>query len=149
MPVLLSVTVCAALVTFKGVRNASGPSGLTVAIGAVPVPLTVIVAGLPGSEVARLTVADKAPATVGANLTVKLQVLPASKVVAVVQLPPNKKLVGLAPVKVTPLTVRVVVPRLVTVTVCVVLVVPNSWLPNIRLLAEREIAVAVPVRGTL
>ena len=61
-----------------------------------------------------------------------------------------KKSAGFGPAIVMPLPVKltVAVPTLVTVTVCAV-VVPNLWVPNARLAADRLMFVANPPRPTV
>jgi hypothetical protein len=78
VPVLESVTVWAALVAptiwFVNVRFA----GAKLAPGTVPVPLKLIVCGLPGALSVMVTAALRALAAVGANCTLMMQLPPAA-----------------------------------------------------------------------
>jgi len=100
-----------ALAMVAVVAPATGPDGW-----AKPVPLTVTLEGDPPALWAMETVAVLAPIVVGANRTLTAQEPPGAT--AVVQPFVNENCgVGSAPVKVTPDTVRLVVPVLLTVMV--------------------------------
>jgi hypothetical protein len=76
LPVLVSVTICAALVVFTcWLTNVKlNDDRLTVGAGiAVPVPLSVIVCGLPVALSVMVTAAVRVPSAVGANVTLMVQ----------------------------------------------------------------------------
>jgi hypothetical protein len=119
--------------------------------GVAPVPLrdTVWVTPLklPLLSV-KVSVPVSGPAEPGAKLTFSVQLLPGASGETATQFPAAVKLVVTATVP----TNKGAPPVLVTVTVCgLLLVVPTTWLPKLRLMGERE-AVAgvrpVPLRET-
>ena len=76
LPVLVSVTICAALVVFTcWLANVKfDDDRLAVGAGiAVPVPLSVIVCGLPEALSVMVTAAARAPVAVGVNVTLMVQ----------------------------------------------------------------------------
>jgi hypothetical protein len=76
LPVLVSVTICAALVEFScWLANVKfDDDRLTVGAGiAVPVPLSVIACGLPVALSVIVTAAARAPVAVGMNVTLMVQ----------------------------------------------------------------------------
>jgi len=77
LPVLFTVTVCAVLAepTFWLVKVKL--PGVTPAIGALPVPPRASDCGLPLALSVMLTEAEREPGTVGAKVTLIMQVLPA------------------------------------------------------------------------
>jgi hypothetical protein len=78
-PVLVSVATCAALTVARGCAgNASGVVGVNVADGPCPVPLIAAVIG--PAEVAAVSIAADAPATVGLNTTLIAQLAAAASV---------------------------------------------------------------------
>ncbi len=109
-----TVTVWVALVTFNGELNVSAV-GETVLMGAMPVPVSEAVCGLPGSESLTEIAATRVPAAVGLKLTLIVQLAPAAKlapqVVVLVKSP------AFAPVMEILLIVTVVMPTLVSVVV--------------------------------
>ena len=127
VPVLLTVTVCAALGTFTAVLNVR-LAGDTEATGATPVPLNEIVCGLEGSESLMDTEATRAPTAVGLNVMRMVQLAPAAKVAPHVVEP--AKLLEFVPVRIMLVMVRAAVPVLDSVTVCAALVVFTSWFPK-------------------
>jgi hypothetical protein len=108
VPVFLTVTVCNALVVFIAELNVSA-AGEKFAIGMIPVPLNATVRGLPGSAAVIVRVPASGPLTVGANLTLIVQLLPPARLG--VQFWPSEKF-GL---EVTLETAMAVVPTLVSV----------------------------------
>jgi len=139
LPVLESVTVCAALVEFNvwlanvsdaGERLAPGVPG------ANPVPVRPTVCGLPAALSVMVTAAPRAPAAVGVNVTLIVQF----PLFAATELPHvlvSAKSPLFAPV--TPMLVMVsaALPVLVTVTDWDPLVVFKVWPANVRLDADK------------
>jgi hypothetical protein len=117
----------------------------------VPVPLSVAVCGLLASLSATLSVAVTAPAAVGVNVTLMVQVLPTARVVPQAEVWAKDD--APAPVMLTAMLLTVVVLLFFSVTVCALLVVLMAWLPKLTVAGERKTglggAVPVPVRGTL
>ena len=97
--------------------------GESPAAGTVPVPERLRVCGLPGALSAIDNAAERAPAAVGANVTLTVQLAPAIKEPA--QLSFSLKSVGLLPIRLRLLMYKVALPVLVTVTFCALLVVPT------------------------
>jgi hypothetical protein len=115
VPVLDSVTVLGAVVTFNGELNASVP-GETPAIGAMPVPLSVTVnVGFAGSLLEIVNTAVLAPVVVGVKVTLIVQFEPAARVAP--QVVVCAKLPGFSPVSTILLMVNGAVPALIRVTV--------------------------------
>jgi hypothetical protein len=134
-PVLVTVTVCAALVvpTFWLVKVRLEEERLKP--GPVPVPVRLTVWGLPAALSITLTEAVKLPTAAGVNVTLMVQ-LP----LAATELPHVlvcAKSLGLAPVSPMLLMVRAAVPVLVRVMVCEALATPTDWLPKARLAGLR------------
>src|SRR6202167_3531028 len=98
----------------------------------VPVPDSATVSGLPGSLDATDRLPVAAPAAVGANLTLTVQVQPAAMEVPQVLVWLN------APVTDTPETVAAVVFGFDTVTVCAAVVEPTASLPNETLVGDAD-----------
>jgi hypothetical protein len=110
----------------------------------VPFPLKETTCGLPEALSLMVTVPVRVPIVVGVKLTVIAQLaLTASDV-------PQVLVWAKSPLATMLVIVSVAVPVLVSVIVCGTLVVPNCWLPNATLVAERVAtgAVPVPVRFT-
>ncbi len=151
VPVLVNCTFVAVLVvpTFwlKAVLV-----GARVAAGAVPLPDSGTVCGLPGTLSLTLTLAARAPAAVGAKLTPRAQLLPGAKLLAPVGhaggVPTvgatKLKSPGFAPVLVMLVMFRVAVPELVICMLVVLAVVPTFWLPKGTLVGLNEAAGAGP-----
>jgi hypothetical protein len=128
-PVLLSVRVCAALVEpIAWLPNASDV-GVTLSAGARPVPLNATGEPVTVTFAVMVAVPVAAPAAVGENTTLIVQVDAAAR--SPVQVPPAEP-VGLknGPVKTTGMPVAVVPPVLLSVRVWAALVVPTVWAPN-------------------
>jgi hypothetical protein len=111
--------------------------------GPPPVPVRLMVCGLPVALSAMDSTADRVPFAVGLKVTLMVQLpLAATE-------PPQvlvwAKSPALAPVKLRPETVSMTLPVLLSVTVCAALVVPTDWELNVKLVAERLTAEEVPV----
>jgi hypothetical protein len=106
--------------------------GEKVTAGAVPVPVRATVCGLPVALSATESVALRAPAAWGENVTLIVQVVPGARLVP--QLFVCKKSPLFIPVTIIDVTVSVVVPMLVRIAVCTALRVPTAWLAKRRLL---------------
>jgi hypothetical protein len=106
---LVTVTVCAALLTFNGLLNVN-EVGKTELIGAIPLPLRDTVSV--GALLVIVTVPVLAPLEAGLNLSVSVQFRPAARVAP-------QPFVNLksAPARVTTMLVSVVEPVLVRVAV--------------------------------
>jgi len=100
--------------------------------------------GLPPPLSAIDTLALRAPVLVGLNLSVIVQLFPASTDVP--QLLLSMKSPGLLPPRVIPLIARVVLPTLVSVTVLGVLVVPTFVAGKATLVADNLTSVPTPVK---
>ena len=121
LPELLTLTVCAALVAPVRWLPKDRLVGLTATVGAVTVPESDTVEGLPAASCAIESVALLAPTLVGLNFTEIVQVALAATVVQ----PFTSSTKFDASLTVTPLTVRVASPLLRTVTDCAVLASPT------------------------
>jgi hypothetical protein len=130
LPVLVSVTDCE-LVLPKGTFPKLKEAGLAEScrIGATPVPLRGMLVGELEALLTTETLPETLPVTVGANCTLRLPDCPAGsasgKVCPVIVKP--------APLTAACETVRLALPELVSVTVCVLLV-PTSTSPKATLL---------------
>ena len=91
--------------------------------GAVPVPVSDTLCGLPAALSVRLRAAVRVPVAVGLNVILNVQLLPTAKLV--VQVVVSLKSPLLVPVKDRPLKVSVALPELVSVTFCALLLVPT------------------------
>jgi hypothetical protein len=122
-PVLVRVTDCAALVVprFWLVKVRVPAEKLTAA--PLPVPVRTTVCGLLARLSAMLIEDVRVPGAVGVNCTIIVQVAFCAN-----ELPQplvREKSPGLAPVRLTPVRVKPVLPVFVRVTLCAVLVVPT------------------------
>lgn len=109
--------------------------------GAVPVPVSVMGAGLAMPETVIVTLAVRAFKAVGSNVTLSTQLefgatCPALEVGQVVAGLAKAKSPASAPVNAMLVTLRGAPPLLVSVTVCAALVVPMAWLVNVKLVGE-------------
>ncbi|HVO88269.1 MAG TPA: hypothetical protein VMV45_06985, partial [Casimicrobiaceae bacterium] len=127
-PVLVTVTLCAALVVptvcvpkLTLAWNDNCPGGAP----GVPVPLTLIVCGLPAPLLAMVMVAVRGPVAAGLNVTLTVQ-LAAGLSDEQFDVSGNSVVLSLA----TLLTVTVPLPLLVMVTTDGALVVPTLWSPK-------------------
>lgn len=141
MPVLVNVTVCAALVVpttwlpkvrLSAERLTSGPV-------AMAVPVRLIRFGLLGALLVMVMLPVRIPTAVGVNVTLIVQLAPAAKLLP--QLFDETK----SPLAVMLVSTRVVVPVFVAATVCGRLVVPTVWLAKFRLLVDRDSPGVTPV----
>ena len=128
VPVLVSVTVWAALVVpTKRLPKLRLVLGVKVTAGAMPVPLRLMVWGLPLALSVMLMVAARAPVTLGVKVTLKTQVaFTASVVTQLAGVVEEAKSPGLVPPRVMAEIVSGPVPVFVSVTVCAPLVVLTS-----------------------
>src|SRR5262245_21022195 len=127
-------------------------ASVTAGAGATPVPLSPTVCGLPAALDEMLTVAVRAPAAVGVNVTEIVQLAPAASVAGLSgQLLSWAKSPALAPASPMLEITSGARPEFVNVTLCAALVVPTSWLPKPRLVGDRLTAgvVPVPLSGTV
>ena len=149
LPLFVRVIVCGELV----VLTAWLPNVRVVAerltTGAAPVPVRLTVCGLPAALSAILTAAVRAPAAVGVNATLIVQLPPAATEPPHVLL--TEKSPAFAPVRLMPLMLKLVFPVLSRVVLCAALVVPTFWLLKLRLDGVRltDEAPPVPVRLTV
>src|SRR2546427_358674 len=125
-----------------------------VTAGAMPVPVRVIVCGLPGASSTMFSVALRIPVASGVKLTLIVQLAPGATEPAPLGqvLPAAKaKSAACAPVMVMLVRFSGASPLLVSVTFCAALVVPTRCSPNALLVAE-SVAVGgvtpVPVSDT-
>lgn len=103
--------------------------------GPVPVPVRLIVCGLPARLSAMVTAAVRSPMAVGENFTRIVQLPPPPNEVK--QLLVSEKSPTLAPVTVMLLMVKLALPVLVMVTAWAELVVPTFWLVKVRVPLEK------------
>ena len=151
-PELVRVTSWAALVVpTSWLPNVRLP-GLSVTPGAVPVPLSAAVCGLPPALSEMLRAAVLEPAAVGVKVTEMVQLAPAARVLGLVgQVFVWPKSAALVPVSPIELIVSGAVPELVKVTFCAALEVPTACWPKPRLVGESVTAgaVATPVPASV
>jgi len=135
LPVLVTVTLWAALVVpvfwVANVRL----RGLKVNVKIAPVPLKAIDCGLPVALSVTEIDALRAPPAVGEKVADTLQALPAAKLAGLMGqvLAPKAKSPGFAPDSAKLVKVTAPVPVLVTVTLCAALVVPIVCVAKVRL----------------
>src|SRR5229473_2781047 len=115
----------------------------SITTGAVPVPVSDTLCGLPEASSAIVTLADRFPVAVGLNLTLMEQFALAAT------LPPHvlvcEKSPALVPVTAMLEIVNVAVPVLDRLTICTLLVVPTFWLPKLMLFPPSVTLGATPV----
>ena len=87
-----------------------------------PLPVRLIVCGLPVALSLTVSVPVRVPVVVGVNFTLTVQLAPVASEVPQVPSPAKAK----SPLIVSPLIVMVVVPELVSVENCAALVVPTA-----------------------
>jgi hypothetical protein len=127
VPGLDRVTVCAGLdVPACSLGNESVP-GETLATGSTPVPLSDTVCEATGAANATVRVAAAAPAAVGLNVALNVQLAPVGSFLPLQFAPATNGSGAVAFVIVT-----AVVPVFFTVTIWAALVVPTNWLPKLR-----------------
>ena len=148
-PVLLRVTLCAVLVvpTFWLLNVKLVAERLAAA--AVPVPVRFTVCGLPAALSEILTVAVRAPAAVGVNVTLIVQLpLTATELPQVFV---SAKSVVLVPAMLMLVMLKLTLPVLLRVTLCAELVTPTFSLAKVRPEGDRLtwLERPVPVRLTV
>src|SRR5437899_9149182 len=107
--------------------------GVMESCGCTPVPLRAMVLGELGALLTSDTLADTLPVAVGANCTLKVLDWPAGRVSGNV----DPLMLKPAPVTVACAMVKLAVPELVRVIVCV-LVLPTTTLPKLTLVGVTE-----------
>ena len=122
-PLLRSVMLLAVLVVFKACVPNARDVGDRVAAGLVPVPVRVTCWGLVGSEFASCRVAVRVPDADGVNVTLMVQLEPASRLEAQVVVSPKSD--ALVPVSEIAIPVSAPVPTFLSVTIWAALVLPT------------------------
>jgi hypothetical protein len=145
LPVLLRVTVCAALVVPTGWLPKPRLVGKRLTTGPVPVPERLTVCGLPLALSVMLTEAVRLPLADGVNVTLIGQLPPAAAELPQVLV--SEKSLAFVPVTVMLVMLKAALPVLLRVTVCAALVIPTGWLPKPRLVGKRLTTGAVPVEA--
>ena len=135
VPVLVTVTVCAADVVPTAWPPKARVAGATATCGAVPVPVRSTTGAAPGASEATVSVAALAPAVVGGNVTSTVHVAPGATAAAQ---PVAANCAASVPPTVSADTVSGAEPVLVTVTV---FAVPVACRPAV---AERQASPAPP-----
>ena len=127
-PVFFTVTACALLVVLTVWLVNTRADGVTVATGAVatPVPVRLIVCGLPVALSAIVSVADRAPEALGVKVMLMMQLEVGVTGLLVVQVVPLATANSALPVEGADVNVRLPVPLFITVTLCALLVVPTG-----------------------
>ena len=129
--------------------------GVTLATGAVgmPVPVRLIVCGLPVALFAIVSVADRAPEALGVNVMLIMQLPLGATGLLVVQVVPLATTNSVLPVEGADVNVRLPVPLFVTVTLCAPLVVPTGCeVAKFRVVVGLSTTVGdvpVPLRATV
>ena len=109
----------------------------------LPVPVQLVVCGLPLPLSVMLSVAVRCPVAEGVNVTPIVQVLPAASELPQVSATWAKSL-ALVPVIARLVMLKAALPPLLRMIVWAVLVVATGWLPKERLLGERLATSAPP-----
>jgi hypothetical protein len=145
LPVFESVVVWARLVVPTNWPPNARLAGESIAIGAVPVPVSETVCGLPEALSVTVTEPDRVPMVAGVKVTLIVQVAPTASVV------PQLFVSAKSPVIVIPEMVNGAVPVFESVALCVGLAVPIVCPLNVRVDGEAVAmgAVPVPVSDTL
>src|SRR5437016_14500472 len=99
--------------------------------GAAPVPVMLMVCGLPAMLSVIVTAPVRMPVAVGVNVTLMVQLAPAATDV------PQVLVCMKSPLATMLVTLSAAFPVLFSVTDCAALVVPTSWFANVRLVGER------------
>ena len=145
IPLFVSMMFCAALAVVTNWPAKLSDMGASVTAGAVPVPLSPTLCGLPLALSVMVTEAERAPVAVGLNVTLIEQSAPAASVeVLGGQLFVCEKSPLLAPVIAMLEIVSAAFPLFVTVTFCDALVLPTGWLAKVSG-ADNVTAGAMPV----
>src|SRR5437764_7450245 len=152
VPVFVSVTVIGVLAFDSSWLPEPGLVGAHPSPGAVPLPVSATVCGLPPALSTTDSVPVRAPETVGVKVTSMVQFAPAANVAGLVGQAFAPELVAAkSPETPNELMVKAAVPVFVSVTVIGVLAVDSSWLPRSRVL-RADLAspvVLVSVRATV
>src|ERR1700722_1970435 len=135
VPVLLTVTACAALLAATVCEPKFKVAGDSEIPAVPPFPLSATLCGLPAALSEMLSVALTGPAACGAKSTEIVQLAPAIKLPlgkgqGFVPFTKNPKLVELLPVTAMLVRFSKALPTIVSVTVCVPLVTPTGCVPN-------------------
>src|SRR5580658_3083024 len=144
--VFITVTLKGALVVVSACEPNAKLLGVTVnvAVPGVPVPVSVTVCGLPVALSVNVIAPVRVPVAVGLNAIWNAHgVASTARLGHCASVAPAK-----SPEVAMLVNVTAVPPMLDTVTVCVALVVPTAWLPNVSVVGAIEIvppAPAVPV----
>ena len=130
VPVLVTVTDCAAAVVPTTVLPKVRLEGATDIPAAVPLPVSVTICVPPLASSLVVTTLVRVPLAVGVNVTAIVQVLPAATGVEVEQVVPVPK--AKSPLAINAVMFRELIPVLVKVTDCAAAVVPTTVLPKVR-----------------
>ena len=154
VPVFVSVTVIGVLAVDSSWLPKPRLVGANPAPGAVPLPVSATVCGLPPALSTTDSVPVRAPETVGVKVTSMVQFAPAANVAGLVGQAFAPELVAAkSPEAPNELMVKAAVPVFVSVTVIGVLVVDSNWLPKPRLVGANPTPgaglVPIPRRLTL
>jgi hypothetical protein len=135
VPVLVSVTICTALLmpTIWLPKLMLLPPSVT--MGATPVPVSVTVCGLPGNGSLTVMAPLRMPVAVGVKVTLTLQLAVGARVAGLT----GQLLVWAKSPLAATLTVVAEAPLLLTLTASALLVVPTSWFPKVRLEGDTAI----------
>ena len=151
MPVLLSTTGCAALVVFTiwALKVRLLGEGLATGAARVPVPIRARACGLFAALSVNESVPEASPAAVGVKVIATVHVPAAATGAEVEQVVPEAAMAK-GPVTPIALKVRLMLPVLVTVTVCGALVAPTGSDGNVGDAGKPTVApVPVPLKLTL
>lgn len=118
---------------------------LRLTVPAVPVPVKFTVCGLLEALSVKSSEALRLPVPDGVNVTLTVQVLVGVNVAPVQVSALLAKSPSLVPLSVTPVMARLVVPLLVTVSVCGALAVFTAWLVKDKAEAEKVATGPIPV----
>jgi len=145
VPTLVSVTTLAALMVPTVTEPKFKLAGARLAV--VPTPVRGTICGLPLALSVTLRDALRAPAVVGANFTLKVQLAPAAREAP--QVCVWEKSVAFVPVMAIVVMVNAVVPTFVRVTVFAALVTPVATVPKLKLTGARLAVVPVPLSAAV
>lgn len=141
VPLFLTVTVCAALVLPTAWEPNDALVGDRLTAGAIPVPVNARLCGLPAALSAIATLADRAPVAAGKKVTDTEHVAFTARVAgANGQLSLSEKSLEFGPPTVTALIAKGAIPTFVTVALSPPLIVPTTWLPNVRVAGDTDTA---------
>jgi hypothetical protein len=152
VPVLVRVTLCAALVVVMSWPAKVRLAGESETTGTTPVPVSGILCGLPEALSVTESEAFRAPVADGLKVTLIVQFAPAATLEPQVLVSVKSPLFAPPMAMPEPLMLNVAVPVFVSVTVWAALVVETSWFPKLRLVVPPKLtigAVPVPVSETV